>query len=211
MSATDFDHIVELGRFRRKGVDQSFERRDETLLELLGRADVNCGWNHVVARLTHVDVIVRVNWLAGADRFAGELAGAIGDDFVRVRVRARAGTGLENVEWKMVVEFSFRNLLGRLHDERAPFRIEQTKIVIGLCGSPLQQAERTDKRARETPPANRKIKHGPLGRGAVKSGFRDGHLAHGILFGSGLAGAHAVREIEILDVAGAVRTWPFRV
>ena len=119
------------------------------VLELLGRADVDRGWNHVVARLTHVDMIVRVNRLAGADRFAGELAGAIGDDFVRVRVSARAGAGLENVEWKMFVELALRDLLGRLHDERASFGIEQTEIVIGLCGGPLQQAERTDERARE--------------------------------------------------------------
>ena len=59
--------------------------------------------------------------------------------------------------------------------------------------------------------ADRKIQDRALGRSAVKSGFRDGHLAHGILLGPGLAGAHAVREIEILDVAGAVRAWPFRV
>ena len=63
----------------------------------------------------------------------------------------------------------------------------------------------------KTPSADRKIEHGPLGRSPVKSGFRDGHLAHGILLGPGLAGAHAVREIEILDVAGAIRAWPFRV
>jgi hypothetical protein len=105
------------------------------LFDLLGRADVDRGWNHVVARLTHVDVIVRVNRLAGADRFADELAGAIGNDFVRVRVGAGAGAGLKNVEWKMFVELALRDLLGRLHDERAPLGIEQTEIVIGLCAA----------------------------------------------------------------------------
>ena len=60
-------------------------------------------------------------------------------------------------------------------------------------------------------PLTGKFEHRPLGRSAVKSGFRDGHLAHGILLDPGLAGAHAVREIEILDVAGAIRAWPFRV
>ena len=111
----------------------------------------------------------------------------------------------------MFVQLALRDFLGRLHDERAPFGIEQTEIVIGLCSRPLEQAERTNERARETPPADGKIEHGPLGRSPVKRGFRDGHLAHGILLGPGLAGAHAVREIEILDVAGAVRAWPFRV
>jgi hypothetical protein len=40
MGATDLDHVVELGRFRRKRSGKPFERGDETLLELLGRADV---------------------------------------------------------------------------------------------------------------------------------------------------------------------------
>ncbi len=107
-------------------------------LELLGRADVDGGRDHVVARLTHVDVIVRVNRLARADRFAGELAAAIGDDLVRVGIRARAGTGLENIEREMLVEFALGDFLRRLDDERAPFGIEQTQVVIGLGGGPFQ-------------------------------------------------------------------------
>ena len=152
-----------------------------------------------------------MNRFPGADRFARELAGAIGNHFVRVRVGPRAGAGLENVEWKMFVELTLRDLLGRLHDERAPFGIKQTKIVIGLRRGPLEQTEGADERARETPPADWKIEHGPLGRGTVKSGCRDGHLAHGIFFDPGFAGTHAVREIEVLAVAGAIRAWPFRV
>ena len=173
------------------------------MLELLGGADVDGGGDHVVARLTHVDVIVRVNRLARADRFAGELAAAIGDDFVRVRVRARARAGLENVEREMFVELALNHFFRRLNDERAALRVEQTKIVIGLRGRPFEQAERANKRARKTPAADRKIQDRALGRGAVKSGFRDGHLAHGILFDASLAGAHAVRGTEIRAVAGA--------
>ena len=88
---------------------QFFERRDEAILQLFRRADVDRGWDHVVARLTHVDVVVRVNRIARADRLAGQLAAAIGDDFVRVGVRARAGAGLENVEREMLVELAFRS------------------------------------------------------------------------------------------------------
>ena len=108
-------------------------------LELLGGADVDRRWDHVVARLPHVDVIVRVNRVARADRFAGQLAAAIGDDFVRVRVRARAGAGLENVEREMFVELALDHFLGRLHNERAALGIEQTEIVIGLRRRPFQQ------------------------------------------------------------------------
>ena len=182
------------------------------LLELLRRADVDRGWDHVVARLTHVDVIVRVNRLARADRFAGELAAAIGDDFVRVRVRARAGAGLENVEWKMFVELALHHFLGRLDDERAALGIEQTEIVIGLRGGPFHQAERANERPRKTPTADRKIQHRALGRSAVKSGLRDGHLAHRILLDPGLAGRSCrARDRDPSMSPARSDAWPFRV
>ena len=44
------------------------------MLELLRGADVDGGRDDVVARLTHVDVIVRVDRVARADRFARQLA-----------------------------------------------------------------------------------------------------------------------------------------
>src|SRR5205814_6303896 len=75
-----------------------FERGNETLLELFRGADVNSGRDDIVARLPHVDVIIRVNRRARADRLTGQLAAAIGNDFVRIRVRTRARPGLENIE-----------------------------------------------------------------------------------------------------------------
>ena len=73
-------------------------------------------------------------------------------------------------------------------------RIEQTEIVIGLRGRPLEQTERANERPRKTPAADRKIQDRALGRSAVESGLRDGHLAHRVLLHAGLAGAHAVRS-----------------
>ena len=193
MGATDLDHVVKFRRFGGERGFQFFERRNEALLELLGRADVDRGWDHVVARLPHVDVIVRVNRIARADRFAGQLAAAVRDHFVRVRVRARAGTGLENVERKMFVELALGHFFRGLHDERAALRIEQTKIVIGLRGRPFDQTERANERPRKTLAADREIQDRALRRSAVERGFRDGHFAHRILFHAGLAGTHAVR------------------
>ena len=137
MGPTDLDHVVEFGRFRGQRVAEFLEGRDETMPELLRGADVDGRRDHVIARLPHVDVIVRVNRFARADRFAGQLAATIGNDFVRVRVRARARAGLENVERKMLVELAFHDFLGRLHDERAALGIEQTEIVIGLRRGPF--------------------------------------------------------------------------
>src|SRR5450432_1902555 len=93
--------------------------------ELFRRADVNRRWNHVVARLPHVDVIVRMNRLTRANPIPSQLAAAVRDDFVSVRVRARAGTGLKNVERKMLVELALHDFFRRLNNERAAMSIEQ--------------------------------------------------------------------------------------
>ena len=194
MGAADLDDVPEFRSPSRRARACSFSSAGmRQCLELLRGADVDGGRDDVVARLPHVDVIVRVNRLARADRFAGQLAAAIRDDLVRVRVRARAGAGLENVEREMLVELAFDHFLGRLHDERAAMRVEQAEIVIGLRGGPFDQAERANERPGKAIAADRKIQDRALGGSAVKRGLRDGHFAHRILFDPGLAGAHAVR------------------
>ena len=62
--------------------------------------------------------------LARTDWFAGQLRATIGNHLIGVCVRARAGAGLKNVEWKMFVEFTFGHLFRGLHDERRTVRVE---------------------------------------------------------------------------------------
>ena len=88
---------------------------------LLGRADVDRGWNDVVARLTHVDVIVRVNRLAGADR----LSRRAGRQRLEMTSFAFVFVLVPEPVWKMSSgkcssSLPFDDFLGRLHDERAP-------------------------------------------------------------------------------------------
>ena len=191
MGPADLDDPPEFVRLDVERAVQLFQRRNQTVLELFRRADVNRRWNHVVARLPHVDVIVRMNRITRADRFSRQLAATIRDHFVRVRVRARAGTGLENVEREMLVQFALHDFLRRLHDERAPMGIEQTEIGIRLRGGPFDQAQSANERPRKSIAADRKIQDRPLGGSAVERGFRDGHFAHRILFGPGRPGRHA--------------------
>ncbi len=134
---------------------QFSERRNETVPELFRAADMNGGGDHVVARLAHVDVVVGMHNRVRADRFALQLRATVCDHFVRVRVRARAGAGLKNIQRKMLVELSIDNFFGRLHDERAAFGVEQAEIVIGLRGSPLDQPKRPNKWTRKSVAADR--------------------------------------------------------
>ena len=119
MGAADLDHVPKFFRLLFQLAVQFLERGDEKILQLLRRADVHGRRDHVVARLPHVDMVVRVNRIFRADRFAGQLAATIRDHFVGVCVRARAGAGLENVEREMFVELSFDHFLRRLHDQGA--------------------------------------------------------------------------------------------
>ena len=82
-------------------------------------------------------MVVRVNRLARADRLAGELAAAIGDHFVRIRIRACARASLKNVEREMFIELAFDNFLCGLDNECAPICVQQTEIVIGLRSRPF--------------------------------------------------------------------------
>src|ERR1700736_4266096 len=101
MGPPNLDDLPKFFRLRFQGPLQFLQRWYQTVLQLFRAANVNGRWDHVVARLAHVDVIVRMDELARADRFARQLRATIRDHFVRLCVRARAGTGLENVEREM--------------------------------------------------------------------------------------------------------------
>ena len=124
MRPPNLDNLPKLLRLRVQCAMQFSERRHQMILQLLGGADVNGRRNDIVARLTHVDVIIRMHELARADFFAGQLRATIGDHFICVRVGARARTGLENIEWKMVVQFAIDHFFRCLHDQGRPLGVE---------------------------------------------------------------------------------------
>src|SRR5437868_5460001 len=78
---------------------------------------VHHGGEGVVGRLTVVDVVVGVDRLPGADRAAGELDGAVGDDLVGVHVGLRATAGLEHHQRELPVELAVDHLLRRSDDQ----------------------------------------------------------------------------------------------
>ena len=123
-----------------------------------------------------------MNVLARSDRFACKLRTTVRNHFVGVRVCARSGTGLKNVERKMIVEFSFHNLFSRLHDQRCALGIQQTQVVIRLPGRPFDQTQRANERARKSVAAHRKIEHRAMSGSAMKRIRRKRHLAHRIFF-----------------------------
>jgi hypothetical protein len=116
---------------------QFHQSRDQLVLQLFGTANVDRRGNHVVARLPHVHMIVRMHRVVRSDRLTCQLRRAIRDDFIGISVRARARAGLKNVERKMFVEFSLSDFFGRLRDHCCPVGVEQAEILIRLRSRPF--------------------------------------------------------------------------
>ena len=70
MGAADLDNIPEFFRLCVQRSLQLRQARDQAILQLFRRADVNGGRDHVVARLPHVDVVVRVDLFLRANGLA---------------------------------------------------------------------------------------------------------------------------------------------
>ncbi|MGY2808105.1 hypothetical protein ACVIHF_004835 [Bradyrhizobium sp. USDA 4506] len=119
--------------------------------------DMHRGRKRVVRRLTHVDVIVRMNRLLGAKLAAEHLVGAVGDHLVHVHVALRARTGLPDHQREIVVELAFDYFLGCADDGAGAARIELAELAIGLRGRKLHDAECMDDRDRHAVVADLEI------------------------------------------------------
>ena len=144
------------------------------------------GGNDVVRGLAQVDVIVRVHDAARAGKDRG---GPVGHHLVGVHVRRGARTGLEHVEREMRIESAVGDLLRRLRNRIGHLRVQQSELAIHLRRGLLDQSHRAEEPARKTDPADRKIDHGPLRRGAVVGLLWYFHLTHRVAL-------HASRRIR---------------
>ena len=90
MRSTDLDNVLPLRGLHRNRSAQLLQGRYEPLLHVDGCSDVHCCRERIVGGLGHVDVVVWMNGCFAADGGAGELATAVGYDFVYVHVELRA-------------------------------------------------------------------------------------------------------------------------
>ena len=112
MGPADFQNRIKFLCLFLQGLLQFFQSRQQVLDDPIERRDVNGRWDHVVAGLSSIDVIVRMNRFVAA--FATQqLAGAVGNHLVRVHVRRSAGPRLENIYDKLAVPFAFDDFLRR--------------------------------------------------------------------------------------------------
>ena len=60
VGSSDFDDILELGRFLFEGCEEGFKSWDKNFVSLNNSSDVHNSWEGVIRRLTHVYVVVWV-------------------------------------------------------------------------------------------------------------------------------------------------------
>jgi hypothetical protein len=116
----------------------------------------------VVRGLAHVDVVVRVDVVAGER----------GDHLVRVHVRRRAGAGLEDVDRELVVELACGDSVGGGRDPLGLVRVEQAELGVDAGGSALDPPEPPGDGDRDRLARNREVGHGLAGLRAPELALR---------------------------------------
>ena len=143
--------VVELRGLALQRRGERVERGPEVVGELVERREVDGGREDVVRGLAHVDVVVRVDVVAGEG----------GDDLVRVHVRARAGAGLEDVDRELVVELAGGDAVAGCGDPLRLVGVEQAELGVRARGGGLDPAE-------------------PAGHGDGNRLTGDGEVVHGL-------------------------------
>src|SRR5438093_427832 len=130
VGAPRLDDGHELLRLVLESLLEEAERRYQLLVDGDQRRKLHRRRNHVVARLTSIDMVVRKYRLPRAERMAENLVGADGDGLIRVGVRGGSRAGLENIDQEMPVEFPFLHYLGGLLDRAGQTCLQEAEFGI---------------------------------------------------------------------------------
>ena len=73
-------------------------------------------WNHIIACLALVYMIVWMNWVVAVFFPGYDFICPCGNDFIHIHVCGGAGSGLEDIYYKLVVKFAIHNFLNSCHN-----------------------------------------------------------------------------------------------
>ena len=210
MRAADFDDFLELRRFAFERRLQALHRRQQTIGDRQRAGDMDRGRETIVRRLAKIDVIVGVHRRFRAARRAKLFIGAIGDHFIDVHVRLRAGAGLPDDKRKMRVEFAGDDFLRRIDDRLRHIRLDQALFGVDLRRRQFHPRQRVNDVDRHLLTANRKIFFRALCLRAPIGPGRNGDVAEGIAFDTVIFShcfAHRLRLFAARKVVVRLVAW----
>ena len=183
VGAAGFQHLVELLPLLPELLCESFERLLQTA-ELAQTGETDRGGNHVVRRLRHVDVIVRMNRRVRAALAAEDLVGAVRQHFVDVHVVRRARARLIDVDDEVLAVLAGENLVCGLHDRVRDLRVEPSRFPVRQRRRALDPHCRVDEGRQRPQSADWKVLHGAQSLHAVKRVGGNFERAQRILLGA---------------------------
>ena len=175
------------------------------------RREAHRGRDHVVRRLRHVDVVVRMDEGVVALLPAHQLAGPVRDHLVHVHVKRRARARLVRVDHELVVVLPGQDLLGGRHDRVCLLAIENAELGVGPRRGDLDPGHRAHHFHVKPLTADREVGDGARGLDAVVGVGRDLEGAQGIFLGPGrLRARGGLRLRHARSPMGAGRRAPIR-
>ena len=90
MRASNFDNVLELIGLGVQCSIQRFQGGNEVLGDLHDSGNVHHSGERVIRRLRHVDMVIGVNGVLGAQLATQKGDGAVGDDFINIHVELGA-------------------------------------------------------------------------------------------------------------------------
>ena len=156
MRTADLDDSIEFLRLRGQCGPKTCECRNQRAVHLFQGCHVNRGWDHIIARLTEIDMIVRVDELTAA-LAAENLRSPIRNDLIDVHVRRGAGARLKDIYWKVLIQAPVRHLLGCCLNRGSDLRVQKSQLGIHARRRSFQQAQRPEHGSRNAKSADGKI------------------------------------------------------
>src|SRR5665213_1971320 len=178
MRAPDLDDVVKLARFPAEFTLQEIEPGQQPVGHGFDRRDVHGGGKDVVARLSPVDMVVRMHFPAGIR------GGQVRDHLVRVHVRRSPAAGLKDVHHEVFIVPALRHFGCRALDGRGHFGRHPAVFPVNLSRGRFDNPQSPDKRALQPQPSDREVLDGPRCLRAIECSLRNRHRSHAVVLDS---------------------------
>jgi hypothetical protein len=185
MGAADLDDVGEGDRLVGQLRVQRVECRHQRAPDGVGGGHVHGRREHVIRRLAHVHIVVRVQRARLAAVAAHQLRAAVGQHLVHIHIGLRAGAGLPQRQRKLVVMLAGEHLVSGRDDGGHPLGRQFAQPAIGQRRRALDRGQRVYQFARHALGRDREVLQRTLRLRAPQAVCRHLDRAEGIVFGTG--------------------------